>query len=74
MPAPFVAPLPLIVLDLEDGSRISVQGASDGSDLHIGVAVDLQLRRYALERGVPIYGYAALVSTTSENTIERPSA
>ncbi|CAB5069186.1 MAG: hypothetical protein F2942_09860 [Actinobacteria bacterium] len=74
MPAPFVAPLPLIVLDLEDGSRISVQGASDGSDLHIGVAVDLQLRRYALERGVPIYGYAALVSTASENTIERPSA
>jgi len=74
MPAPFVAPLPLLVLDLEDGSRISCQGASDGSDLHVGVAVELQLRRYALERGVPIYGYAALVATASDKTIERPSA
>ena len=57
MPAPFVAPLPIAVVDLEDGARIMLQGVGDGSDMEIGMDVELILRRYAHERGVPVYGY-----------------
>jgi len=57
MPAPFEAPLPLVVVDLEDGSRIQLQGATTGADLTIGGPVELILRRYSVERGVPIYGW-----------------
>ena len=59
MPAPFVAPLPLAVIDLEDGARVMLQVIGDGSDLAIGSDVELVLRRYAYERGVPVYGYKA---------------
>lgn len=60
MPAPFVAPLPLIIVDLDDGARIQVLGVSeDAPSLAIGDHVELVLRRYALERGVPVYGYKA---------------
>jgi hydroxymethylglutaryl-CoA synthase len=62
MPAPFVAPLPLVVVDLEDGARIMLQGIGDGTDLAIGDEVELVLRRYAHERGVPVYGYKVLRS------------
>lgn len=57
MPQPFEAPLPLIVVDLDDGSRIQLQGATDGSDIAIDTRVELVLRRYTVERGVPIYGW-----------------
>ena len=58
MPAPFVAPLPLVVVDLDDGARVMLQGTSaDASFFAIGDRVGLTLRRYALERGVPVYGY-----------------
>ena len=58
MPAPFVAPLPLVVADLDDGARIMLQGITeDASALAIGDRVDLVLRKYAHERGVPVYGY-----------------
>ncbi|MFL6239693.1 MAG: OB-fold domain-containing protein [Actinomycetes bacterium] len=60
MPAPFVAPLPLAVVDLEDGSRVMLQvtgGAPAAEALGIGDNVRLVLRRYAVERGVPVYGY-----------------
>jgi hydroxymethylglutaryl-CoA synthase len=58
MPAPFVAPLPLVVADLEDGARIMLQGiADDATDFAIGDRVELVLRKYAHERGVPVYGY-----------------
>jgi len=57
MPAPFVAPLPLVCVDLDDGSRVMFQGAGTGADLEIGQPVELVLRRYAVERGVPIYGW-----------------
>jgi hydroxymethylglutaryl-CoA synthase len=58
MPAPFVAPLPLVVVDLEDGARVMLQGLADqASTLGIGDNVELLLRRYALERGAPVYGY-----------------
>ncbi|MBW3662463.1 MAG: OB-fold domain-containing protein [Actinobacteria bacterium] len=60
MPPPFVAPLPLVVIDLDDGARLMVQGAGDGSDLAIGDRVELEVRRYTIERGVPIYGYKAV--------------
>jgi hydroxymethylglutaryl-CoA synthase len=59
MPAPFVAPLPIAVVDLEDGARIMLQAVGDGRDIEIGVAVELVLRRYAYERGVPVYGWKA---------------
>jgi hydroxymethylglutaryl-CoA synthase len=61
MPPPFVAPLPLLVLDLDDGARLMVQGTpDDAASIQIGDRVRLTLRRYALERGVPVYGFKAL--------------
>jgi hydroxymethylglutaryl-CoA synthase len=59
MPAPFVAPLPLAVIDLADGARVMLQVVGDGTDLEIGTPVELVLRRYAYERGVPVYGFKA---------------
>ena len=59
MPAPFVAPLSIAVVDLEDGARIMLQAIGDGTDIEIGVDVELVLRRYAYERGVPVYGWKA---------------
>lgn len=59
MPAPFVAPLPIAVIDLEDGARIMLQVVGDGQGLEIGSDVELVLRRYAHERGVPVYGWKA---------------
>jgi hydroxymethylglutaryl-CoA synthase len=61
MPPPFQAPLPLVVLDLDDGARLMVQGTSaDAPWLAVGDEMELVLRRYALERGIPVYGYKAL--------------
>ncbi|HLI73890.1 MAG TPA: OB-fold domain-containing protein [Acidimicrobiales bacterium] len=61
MPPPFQAPLPLVVLDLDDGARLMVQGSpADADELAVGDRVTLVLKRYALERGVPVYGYKAL--------------
>jgi hydroxymethylglutaryl-CoA synthase len=57
MPAPFVAPLPLVCVDLDDGTRVMFQGDGTGAELEIGGPVDLVLRRYAIERGVPVYGW-----------------
>ncbi len=61
MPSPFQAPLPLVVVDLDGGGRLMLQGSShDAGALAIGDRVHLVLRRYALERGVAVYGYKAL--------------
>jgi len=58
MPAPFVAPLPLVVVDLDDGARLMLQGTSDdATSLAIDDRVELVLRRYTVERGVPVYGF-----------------
>jgi len=59
MPPPFVAPLPIAVIDLVDGARVMLQAVGDGADVAIGGEVELVLRRYALERGVPVYGFKA---------------
>ena len=59
MPAPFVAPLPIAVLDMDDGARLMLQAIGDGSDIEIGRSVELVLRKYAHERGVPVYGFKA---------------
>jgi hydroxymethylglutaryl-CoA synthase len=62
MPEPFVAPLPLAVLDLDDGARLMVQvtdGPGVADTLAIGDRARLVLRRYAVERGAPVYGYKA---------------
>ncbi len=62
MPAPFEAPLPIAVIDLDDGARVMLQVAGDGSELAIGRRVRLVLRRYAHERGVPVYGFKAILA------------
>jgi hypothetical protein len=36
-----------------------LQVVGDGADLAIGTRVELVLRRYAHERGVPVYGFKA---------------
>src|SRR5439155_1252473 len=59
MPAPFVAPLPIVVLDMDDGARLMLQAIGDGTDIEIGRHVALVLRKYAHERGVPVYGFKA---------------
>jgi hydroxymethylglutaryl-CoA synthase len=59
MPAPFVAPLPIVVLDMDDGARLMLQVIGDGTDIEIGRRVELVLRKYAHERGVPVYGFKA---------------
>jgi hydroxymethylglutaryl-CoA synthase len=59
MPAPFVAPLPIAVLDMDDGARLMLQVSGDGTDVEIGGRVELVLRKYAHERGVPVYGFKA---------------
>jgi hydroxymethylglutaryl-CoA synthase len=59
MPAPFVAPLPIAVLDMDDGARLMLQVIGDGTDIEIGSRVELVLRKYAHERGVPVYGFKA---------------
>ncbi len=61
MPAPFVAPLPIAVLDMDDGARLMLQAIGDGTDIEIGTKVELVLRKYAHERGVPVYGFKARV-------------
>jgi len=75
MPAPFVAPLPIAVVDLEDGTRVMLQCVGDGSDIEIGAEVELVLRRYAHERGVPVYGYkvrsAGSTTSRADNETER---
>lgn len=65
MPAPFEAPLPLAVLDMDDGARLMLQVVGDGSDLTIGTRVQLVLRKYAHERGAPVYGFKARAPRTS---------
>jgi len=70
MPPPFQAPLPLVVIDLEDGARLMVQGSpADAGDLAVGDTVTLSLRRYALERGIPVYGYKAFRIAGSDATV-----
>ena len=64
MPPPFEGPLPMVVVDLEDGARLLVQGAGDGSDLEVGAPVELVLTRYTIERGAPIYGFKARATST----------
>ncbi len=66
MPAPFVAPLPIAVVDLDDGARVMLQVVGDGKELAIGSEVDLVLRRYAHERGVPVYGYKSKLRARPE--------
>jgi uncharacterized OB-fold protein len=66
MPAPFVAPLPIAVLDMDDGARLMLQAVGDGSDIEIGRRVELVLRKYAHERGTPVYGFKARAVKGSE--------
>ena len=62
MPAPFVAPLPLAVIDLDDGARVMLQ-VTGGGEVEIGAPVRLVLRRYAVERGASVYGFKAAMGT-----------
>jgi uncharacterized OB-fold protein len=42
---------------------VMLQVVGDGADLEIGSPVELVLRRYAHERGVPVYGFKAKAKT-----------
>ena len=57
--APSVEPTPCGVLDMDDGARLMLQAIGDGTDIEIGREVELVLRKYAHERGVPVYGFKA---------------
>ena len=59
MPAPFVAPLPIAVIDLDDGARVMLQVTEHEVPLELDREVELVVRRYAHERGAPVYGYKA---------------
>ena len=59
MPPPFIAPLPIAILDLDDGSRLMLQVTGGAEDLQIGERVELVLRRHLVERGAPVYGFKA---------------
>jgi len=74
MPPPFEAPLPIVVVDLDDGARAMFQGLpEDAPSYKVGDRVILELRRYALERGVPVYGFKARRSSlVSEQPGSRP--
>ena len=50
---------PIAVLDVDDGARLMLQVIGDGSDVAIGGRMRLVLRKYAHERGVPVYGFKA---------------
>jgi hydroxymethylglutaryl-CoA synthase len=56
-----------VVVDLDDGSRIMLQAVGDGADIAIGTGVELVLRRYAHERGVPVYGWKARALPAKES-------
>lgn len=60
MPAPFIAPLPILLVDLDDGARVQFQGLT-AEEPTVGARVRLVLRRLATERGAPLYGYKARV-------------
>ena len=60
MPAPFVAPLPIAVLDMDDGARLMLQVDRRRRRRRDRRArCELVLRKYAHERGVPVYGFKA---------------
>ncbi len=63
MPAPFEAPLPVVIADLVDGTRLQLQGLA-GTAFQIDGGIELVLRRYARERGAPVYGYKAAPAAT----------
>jgi hydroxymethylglutaryl-CoA synthase len=44
---------------MDDGARLMLQVIGDGRDLEVGRRVELGLRKYAHERGVPVYGFKA---------------
>ena len=70
MPPPFQAPLPMVVVDLDDGARIMVQGSSgDADSLGIDDEVTLALRLYATERGIPVYGYKAFRAALAQDPV-----
>jgi uncharacterized OB-fold protein len=56
------------VLDLDDGARLMLQVVGDGDELAIGRTARLVLRRYAYERGVPVYGFKAKLITAEEGS------
>ena len=49
----------MLFRSLDDGARVMLQVADDGSNVEIGRRMRLVLRRYAYERGAPVYGFKA---------------
>ncbi len=58
MPAPFDSPMPIIVADLEDGTRYQAAGTEmKPGEISIDMPVDLVLRSIIVDRGARVYGY-----------------
>ena len=58
MPAGYEAPLPIIYVDLDNGSRLRLQGTElKPEEIKIGMPVDLVFRRVAVDRGISLYMY-----------------
>lgn len=58
MPAPFDSPMPIIVADLEDGTRYQAVGTEMAPDeVKIDGEVELVLRNIIIDRSARVYGY-----------------
>jgi hydroxymethylglutaryl-CoA synthase len=58
LPAPLESPLPVIIADLDDGTRYRALGTEmTPEDIKVGSEVELVFRKLATERGVNLYGY-----------------
>jgi hydroxymethylglutaryl-CoA synthase len=58
LPKPLESPLPVMFVDLEDGTRMRALGTELATeDLKIDMPVELVFRRIAVDRGFSMYGY-----------------
>lgn len=58
MPAPFDSPMPIIVGDLEDGTRYQALGSQmKPSEVKIDIPVELVFRTIIIDREARVYGY-----------------
>jgi hypothetical protein len=65
----------MVVIDLDDGARIMVQGSSvDAEAMAIDDDVVLALRLYATERGIPVYGYKAFRTASASDKDSKATA
>ncbi|MHB1419190.1 MAG: hydroxymethylglutaryl-CoA synthase [Bacillota bacterium] len=57
LPKPLASPLPILFVDLDDGTRMRVLGTELATELKIGMTIEMVFRRIATDRGFNLYGY-----------------